>query len=199
MAEVFGDYIQVTARYTLSGWDDQINVFNLQNGNTTPLPSGDATAIASAFEDWFTAHAGAVSDQYELSELRVRDMADASAPGYIFSVGTAGTDTSALLPPGTALAMSLNTGFSGRSFRGRVFLGGFCESVNDTNGTLDSTSQATIEGNFGDLVAALVALDFPLAVVSKISGGSPRPSAVVTPVATFQANQVWDRQKRRGN
>ena len=199
MAEVFGDYIQVVARYTLSGWDDQINVFNLQNGNVTPLPSGDATAIASAFEDWFTAHAGAVSDQYTLAELTIRDMADASAPGYVFSVGISGTDAAALLPPGTALVMTLNTGLSGRSFRGRVFLGGFCEDNNDVNGRLDTGAQATIEGNFGDLVAALVALDFPLSVVSKVSGGVDRPSAVVTNVATFQCNTEWDRQKRRGS
>jgi len=110
----------------------------------------------------------------------------------------AGTATTGLLPYQTAALISWSTDIRGRSFRGRTYLGGFCEDFSDgrdVSGTL-----LTALGLFRDDVVG----DGDFAVISRFSGVDPdthlpipRAEGLVTPITSGVVHPLWRTQRRR--
>lgn len=140
--------------------------------------------------------AGSVS----LQRIRMRDITTANGLVLDYTTGLplAGTRSGAAMPGNVALSIKKNTGYAGRSFRGRIYQFGMVEG--------DVTANYIEAGYTTPLLAAwtqallLVGAvgDYGMLVVSKYSAGSPRPLALETEVVSVSlADTRIDTRKDR--
>lgn len=149
----------------------------------------------------------------------IRDIRAAHMTEFIGSgAPVVGTGTGDPLPRGVAYCVSLKTAFSGASYRGRVYLGGFTEAVNDTGsaalaavGTEAVTFVTLIDtalGSNGCDLAVVSRPSYPVTIttVTTVPGGPittdvktlrARPGGVTPMTAVVARNLVWDSQRRR--
>jgi hypothetical protein len=157
-----------------------------------------------------------------LVRVGVRDYRTPNQPEYRDTgapvTGLAVTDA---LPRGVALCLTLRTGKSGKSFTGRVYLGGFSETHNDAGGqtvaALASQCLLWIQGVDGAMGTA----QLPMAVVSRpaerivltkvtyhsdgttttdvVSDINARAGAVTDVTAYESRTSRWEYQRRRDN
>lgn len=144
-----------------------------------------------------------------LARVESRHMDSNSDPWYLGSgAAVAGTGTGEPLPPQISFAVPLKTGLRGRSYNGRVFLTGFTEASNDTNGQI-SAAGAGFCAAFLDQIRsnALTQLSFTMGVLTRwmTPPGSPpntppieRNPPDITPITSSTgADLRWDTQRRR--
>lgn len=131
---------------------------------------------------WDTNLQPLVGAHMSLTRIRLRDLTTQN--GLIADVTSTLPITGTLsgTPPSNNVAWSLKkmTGFSGRSFRGRVYHMGMTESV--VNGNLIDTGHGNsviTAWNEALFLSGGVA-DYGMVVVSKYSGGSPRVLGLAT-------------------
>jgi hypothetical protein len=92
-----------------------------------------------------------------------------------------------------AICASHHTGFSGKSYRGRTYLGGWAEAANDSIGQVAASYRTLIQNAFDTLrsnLATGVTNGVELAVIS-------RTLLVATPITATTVNASWDHQDRR--
>jgi hypothetical protein len=195
---VYGQYMRCVVEFSNQAWPNMLNVMNFRLPTAASFAAAHA-AIISEIEDAFVAHLdGDVATAVTMETIESTDMRAADGPQLVANVGVAGLNGTNRLPPGTALCVSLRTGLTGRSNRGRTYLGGFCEDVNDSEGQPQANLVSHCESYITDIITGSDAAGYPLAVVSTILNNEPRATAKVTDVETAVADRVWDRQKRRG-
>lgn len=116
---------------------------------------------------------------------------------YGIGNGTAGDVATDNAPGQVTLALGLRTGLAGPSRRGRIFLVGMCDGQ-FTGNTLTAGVGSDILGFWGQFLFIPYSEGFELVVVSKVSDGVPRVSALITPVNTLVlSDSRADTQKRR--
>ncbi len=191
------DALEVVAQYSIGSIIFQ-NVFGYAYSSALDQTKTDAigTVLSAAYGELLGAQKTTVTyDSVVVTELATETGAQFTAT--TFGSG-AGTDTAELLPFQTAALISWGTSTRGRSFRGRTYIGGFCE---------DQSSGRDIAA---DLLEALtdftehVLGDAGFAVVSRFSGvdpdtGKPIPRAegLVTPFSFATVHPLWRTQRRR--
>lgn len=90
---------------------------------------------AAAKSQWSTHMAPLCSSTTSLVRVGVRDFRTAARPEFRDTGAAAvGTGTGDAMPGQDALCITLRTAGSGKSFRGRVYIGGFNEAQNGPNG-----------------------------------------------------------------
>jgi len=93
------------------------------------------------------------------------------------------------LPSNIAVVLSLRTGRAGRSFRGRIYLGGFSELQSDGNfmpaGLLEQLRQGLLQ-----VIDGLSTGSRQVVVVSRYAEKQPRAVGLVTPVTSVLARTV---------
>lgn len=99
-------------------------------------------------------------------------------------------------PNNVALAVAFRTGFTGRSRRGRAYLGGL-DADDLTNSTIVTGRRDNIVTGFEDVRIAMIGSSFTHVVASFISGGAPRANALLTPVTAYDSDLRVDSQRRR--
>ena len=133
-------------------------------------------------------------DDYEVQGVDVIGLADPTVAGSD-STPSSGALTTAPLPEFVVANVKLSTGLRGRSYTGRFGIPGQPLDACDTgNGNLiDSGRQAQLQTALGTFIAALSSGGHPftLAVVSTISGGTPRPAPIGTAVTTATVQSAW--------
>lgn len=103
------------------------------------------------------------------------------------------------MPNNVALVMSLRTGIRGRSYRGRVYVGGIPESNALGNNALAAYRDALVD-RYDDLLIFAVGIGIPdaqLVVLSYFANGVVRASPVATPVSSVTADTRFDTMRRR--
>lgn len=103
----------------------------------------------------------------------------------------AGVEATDALPPGTAFVLTLRTALRGRSYRGRVYLGGFCENIHDPGGICNAGSAAIFIAQMEAVRVALIAITWELVVASY-------KHSTAQVVTTVTGDTLWDSQRRRG-
>jgi hypothetical protein len=83
-----------------------------------------------------------------------------------------------MLPGNVSIAVSLRTGLTGRSARGRWFWQGLTEGQVVGN-TLDSGLGLSIVAAFNNLITIINAFPSTLVIASYVSNGAPRPGGPV--------------------
>ena len=176
-----GVYVRLI--WTLGGSTQMINVLGGQvTGGFTSnqsIANSLGTAIKSALGS--SGFGAKLATTTVLQNVGLRDMRTAANAEFLDSGATAaGTATGDTLPPGTSFVVTERTAKAGQSFRGRVYLGGFTEAWNGTNGTADATVGTTAVAFITAIQAAMNAQAITLAVLSR-----PAPQVVTTIVTTY--------------
>lgn len=125
------------------------------------------------------------------------------------------------LPPQTAMCITLRTAQSGKSFRGRTYLGGFGELSNQTGGLIAGPASTAGIAFMNAVSAAMTSSGLTFAVSTRAAEASvlqrvtnhadgtttttvlsrtTAKSGNSTPVTLLQSrNAVWETQRRRNN
>lgn len=191
---------QMRLIWSLSGQLYALNVLGVVNAGSVAITQALTNTIGAAIKTGFSTSAllAFTNTAVALANIGLRDIRTANSAEFIDTgAAVSGSQSGDLLPPQTALCVTLRTAFAGRSFRGRCYIPGAGELGNDTLGTSNNVS---VHVAFLTAVkAALVSSSLDLGVISR-----PRPGAVppyagfITPVTSIVVRDaVWDTQRRR--
>lgn len=190
--------VQVELRCTLDGQ----NVENRFHVNVFHTPTAaDLTNVANrvsnvVINNWIPQLPVALTLRaIHCRSLHVQNGVEADFP---FPVPTNGSLIGDVLPSNVTICVSVRTGASGRSARGRVYWMGLREA-DVVGNTLDAARGGTIVAAVQAMINGLVTDGFAWTIVSYISNGIPRPGGPVYFVATtaLLVDNVVDSQRGR--
>jgi len=177
-----------------------VNVIHV-NVNSAVLDA-DLTIIAGICDDWFINDIlPQVTADYGLLRTVAKDISveNGAEQEVVHSPTEPGTGTGAGLPANAALVTTFGTAKTGRSYRGRFYLGGLRQNAQVSVQTMDGTFAGVIAGTFTDLIDGLNAFSYTLSVLSKVANGVARVAGVLTEIITVITNTRIDTQRRRVN
>lgn len=173
------------------------NIYHVDFG--TAVTEALLTAVAELFAGWASdAFADNLSDDASIYEVEARDAStefgmSESSTTTLPHAGEIATDAS---PNNVAICVTWLTGLTGRSYRGRTYLGGL--PYDDfVNSIINGTRLASILVDMIHLVDLVNAEGWDLVVNSLQTGGAPRANGLNTPITTAAANNYPDSQRRR--
>jgi len=170
--------------YTMNG---QPAMNRIHIGTAATLPSeAICAAFAASGASWWDGNIRAlVPATMQLNQVQVQSIAEANGPQATFSSGLphAGTNGGNAMPNNVAFCVSLRSGLTGRSARGRWYHGGLTEDQvvgNDATAPFVAAVVAAID----NLLTTISGLGGTPVIVSYVSGGIPRPGGPVKFVIT---------------
>lgn len=190
------------------GADTAVNVLGATNVSAIAINQSLANSVGAAIKSSFNSTlAASVGTDVSLSQIGLRNINVANQAEFLdVNAVQAGLEgTSSLLPPQISLAVTLRTALAGPSYRGRVYLYGFTEAINDA-GSLAIAATGTAAVSFvTGIQTALAAAGLTLAVLSRPQDAQPlavppklAKAGWATPVTSIVLrNLAWDTQRRR--
>lgn len=176
------DIIRTAIVQQLHG-QDVINVVNwLFPATVTESQVEDIAGFAASH--WDANVMAFVSFQQTLVRVEARQAVPLSGIGFDFPVipPAEGESTANARNAATATVISLRTGRAGRSFRGRLFIGGTPETAL-VNGLVDATYRNGLATAVNDFFQGVVdEMGCQPVVLSYFNAGVQRPAAVATPI-----------------
>lgn len=185
--------VQVRLHWTMNGAD----AFNVLGGSVGG-GFANSQAIANALDGAVKGHltssglAALLATTTALVSVGIRDIRAANEVEFV-GTGAAvpGTGAGNPLPNEVAATVTLRTAKAGKSFRGRMYLGGFIVGENTAAGQISAGLNAAmvsfVEGVQGDMAAQGITL----AILSKKLLTNTPVTAVLT------RDTLWDSQRRR--
>lgn len=173
---------------------------------TVQKRTGDPTEadLQNLADDGFTWWGAGGSSGYtsqatgtNLYKVVATDLTAEGAPQRTHTENLAGGGGAGALPTGTAVVASLRTALRGRSYRGRVYLGGLASALQSTAIAISGASATSIASYFTDLMDILDLIGFDLVVASKQHNGAVVNPANVQPVTSVIVDTLFDSQRRR--
>jgi hypothetical protein len=176
------------------------NMQNLVNGLFSSLSSAWQSNLATYM------HTGTV-----FTGCNARDMASFANPVY-FSTGTAvpGTGTGAALPESNCIVLTEQIQGRGRGMKGRMYLGGWVQSVDVTTGGISTAVQTAINAMGTAWMSALSGQGLTACVAqapraaylgytgtSHPARGAPGNGTHIPVTAYVCRDLIWDTQRRR--
>jgi hypothetical protein len=152
--------------------------------------------IAKGFYDDFKTrqHSSCVLQDITCTDVSVANGAQEIQP---YSTGNVGTSSGQALPANTALCASLRTAQTGRSFRGRFYLGGIATDYLLDAQHLTTTIASDLGGWMVDFIVALQTAGKTLVVVSRYANKVLRVVALATEIISVLVDNKIDSQRRR--
>jgi hypothetical protein len=153
-----------------------------------------ANTLGAAIKSAFTSTLGTfVSTGSGLLKVGVRDLTQENKAEYLDAgASVIGTDAGDQLPASTCLCVSLGTASAGKSFRGRVYVGGFTETNNEFGGVATAALEAAVVAYIGAVQAAMRTSGLELCVLS-------RPAYAYQDIRTWQLPEGSERVEVLGN
>lgn len=151
-----------------------------------PVTQAGAQVVADQLAGWWTGNCRTISGGgITLREVVVKSLEVQNGPQATSVIGlpAAGTAVGAMLPGNAAACVSLRTGLTGRSARGRWYWQGLTEAQVVDN-LLDAGLALSIIAAFNNLLTIVNALPSRLVIASYISNGVPRPGGPVYFIVT---------------
>lgn len=176
-------------------------IVHVNNVTGDPWGGGELDVLCQEIFDIFSgALAPVVNLEWGFANCTAVDLGAENAATGSFTPGAfvPGEVTGEPMSLQTALCVTLRSGLTGRSARGRWYLPGWAES--QSSGRLVATgSQASIAGAISDLGEGLDSLSVgEVCVLSRRSGGGIRLSGIGFKVIAYDLrNFVWASQRRR--
>lgn len=190
----FPNLVEVRIAQTMPGGAAAVNVLYVERDGTDTFAI-EGTEITNAFITLYTTLGGTLSDQWSTDEVTVIDRSVAAGAQINTGVSIVGADTNDALPSQTQAVVTLKTGFTGRRYRGRVFIGGWGSANTDTDGEMIAAVPTFLLAEFGQLATDLLVDGHVLQVLSRGNTAPPAPvawTAFHTPVTSFAVNRRWD-------
>ena len=188
--------IRVAFEYSWGESVEAVNVFHVRHVGA--VTEGVMATLAEELHIWWDNELRPLQGQaWRLDRIMLRDLTTADSFEYVYGVGVAGGLAEASMPANVTIALSLRTGLSGRSFRGRLFHIGFTDP--QVNGNALAVGVASdLLAAYAALLSMLPGVDCELVVVSYQANGEPRAEGLATPVISISlVNQNIDHQDRR--
>lgn len=192
-----GDTWRVAIEYTNLDGNKAYNIIHVFD-NVGPMSLARATDLANVIETWAsTEWIDLAVAEWSMTGLQIRDLSTEFGTFLDYPMSVAGVAGGDAAPSTVTIAISLRTGVSGRSFRGRLYHVGLGDT--SMNGDyIDLTQRTILINGYEVLRSALIADDFAWSVASFYSNGAPRTGAVVTAITQITITDlVVDQQRRR--
>lgn len=176
------------------------NVFHVQKGS--PYTAANLIALRTIVDNWHLAsYRNNQGTGSSLVRIRSKALDSTGSPmeDYALPASRPGTFGGTMLTNNVALCFKLSTGLSGRSFRGRWYVGGLTVSWigADSNHT-SGVASANLVTSLNLLLTNLAAGGHTLGVLSYRTGGAWRTTALFTPATGFVAvDLAFDSMRRR--
>jgi len=163
-----------------------------------------ATAVLASFTS--SGLKALTSDTVELQGVGIRDLRSANQVEYTqTSAPVAGTGAANPMPTQLAAVVTLRTDLAGKSYRGRVYIGGADEDQNDGTGRIAGAYNTAIVAFITAVKADMAAEGITLAIISAPRYANLPPPADIqtwagdlTDVTAQVARDThWDSQNRR--
>lgn len=166
---------------------------------TAPPTSGDLDDVIVATLAFFNTLRPALHPSYVLQNITATDVHVANGTQTVLplTADNAGTSAGGISAANAACCISLRTNFTGRSFRGRFYLGGIAGTNFADAQNFQTTFASTIAGLFEDFIDALNAINMTLVVVSNYAAGVVRAIALATEIISIIVDTKVDSQRRR--
>lgn len=160
-----------------------------------PTDVSNATNIAQRVaQDWQTYLLPQLADDYAITSVDCVGV-DNPTVGATYTISDNGSSTTLPLPVFVVANVHLITGVRGRSYTGRFGIPGLTtDYVDNANPNyLDSAAQTTLQTAVGDFISHVETGygAIKLAVVSTISGGTPRTPPIGTDVTTAEVRSAF--------
>lgn len=170
--------------------------FVTQTGSVGSADLDDVIVETLAF--WNIIKAG-YHNSFTLQNITATDVSVANGIQTILplttgNVGSAGGDAAAA---NAAVCVSLRTNFTGRSFRGRMYLGALPTAIFTDAQNISLSQAAVYAGWFEDFITALGTINKTLVVVSNYAAGVVRVVALATEIISIIVDTKVDSQRRR--
>jgi len=164
----------------------------------TVVNESSLIALAGALESWIDVEWQPIgSIVWKSVGVAIRQMKAPPAAVYETTWSYTGAITGTAPANNVTFAMSLRTGFTGRSYRGRLYHVGLAEE-DITNSYLDNTVIASMVEAYEAIGTAALAVDWTWGVYSRYSNGSPRATGQFTPIqSVIHVDNIVDTQRRR--
>lgn len=219
---VVANAVQVRLMYSMSG-NGAFNVIHARKLGTQTIDQALTNTVGVAIKAAWQTHIGPlVGISTALARVGLRDLSAPNRPEFLDTGALVqGSGTGDPLPVNVACVVTLRTAGSGKSLRGRVYVGGFTEGQNDTTGSTAGTASAGSVAYLQAVSAALTASGMTLGVLSRpayafvdnrtwtlpagetevdvIGRGNARDGAINDVTLIQSRNNTWESQRRRGN
>jgi hypothetical protein len=136
--------------------------------------------------------------------VNLRDLRTPNAAEFVGTTAAlVGTGAGNPLPNEVALCVTLRTALAGRSYRGRVYLGGFIVGENSATGQIVTALNTAAANTVFGWAAAMSTSAITMAILSRPRpagplGVPPAYAGALTPVISAVARDtLWDSQRRR--
>lgn len=166
---------------------------------TSPPSSADLDDVITATLGLWNALRAGIHTSYTLANITATDVHVANGTQTVLPLVTNNTGTAANAPAAAnaAVCVSLRTNFTGRSFRGRFYIGGLPQDAFTNAQNISATAAASYAGWFEDFIDALNAINMTLVVVSNYANKVLRVVALATEVINVIVDTKIDSQRRR--
>lgn len=177
-----------------------VPIVNVQHVQVTAgVTPAELATIGGIYRDWYTTNIGIFHPSYVLqnitcTDISVEDGAQSITP---FVGGLAGTASGAPLAANAAMCASLRSDRTGRSYRGRWYLGGLSEAVLQDAQNFTTASVGGVAGIIVDLIDALQTAGYVFSVLSLIANKVARVAGVLTEITSILVDTKVDSQRRR--
>jgi hypothetical protein len=212
----------VRTLWTLAG-QGAVNVYGARVGTAT-INQALAESLGTAIKSAFTSNLGSIfTPNTTLVRVGVRDIRAANLPEFRDTSppvsGTAVASDS--LPKAAAVCVTLRTAGSGKSHRGRSYIGGWNEAENDANGNTLATANTAAVNFVSGIRGAMTANALTMVVLSRpafretivetsfdaagnvlethTTTHNARPGFITDVTALESRTTQWEYQRRRDN
>jgi hypothetical protein len=174
-----------------------VNRWNVDVGHA--VTSADLSAVAGAIDAWITAYlAPSQVNQITYNSIVVKDISIANGEEITHLPTTPnGSVTSAPMANSTAAVISFRTASTGRSYRGRMYLGGLPQLALQDATHMKAAYAASYVVIGNQLSLALDGIGAKLVVLSRWLHLALRAVAIATEVITVIVDSKFDNQRRR--
>jgi len=175
-----------------------VNVMHVQSAAAiTPTDLADAGEVVA---DWVSSDLTLyLHNTVTVQQIVVTDVSVANGEQYIrpMTSGNVGQNAGTAAAANAAICISFRTAKTGRSFRGRFYLGGFPTSFQTDAHNVAAGVATDLSASFTDLIDVLNVAGYVLVVVSKFAAGAARLTALATEIVSIITNTKIDSQRRR--
>jgi len=175
-----------------------VNIHYVQMG--TAVTDTDLESVADAVAVWYDENGRNLHHtSYVLQNITCTDVSVEAGHQFILTsiANPAGTVTGTAAAANAAAAISWRTANTGRSYRGRTYIGGLAAANLSNAQTLDSTMVTALGTAAAALIDDLEAIGATLVIVSRFAAGVARVIAVATEVINIIIDAKVDSQRRR--
>lgn len=191
------DTWRVAIEYTNLDANTAYNIIHVRDELGT-MSLSRAADLAQIIDTWASSEwLDTAVAEWSMTGLQIRDMNVENGAFLDYPMTQAGAVVGDAAPSTVTIAISLRTGLSGRSFRGRLYAVGLGDTT--FNGDYIDLTQRTLLINTYELLrAAFVVEDFTWVVASLYTNGAPRTNGLTTPITQITITDlIADSQRRR--